>query len=133
MKTTEQLVQIRTLKSLIAEMVAAHKSTKSTQGRSGKYLSERDQLFVAYTAYHILRKEVNADEYIQTVIDQLRPENKSRAINGCWSIKFFGQKKANVSDWNQYADFAGAVKECLQRLDEYILAQATKAEENGDK
>lgn len=133
MKTTEQLVQIRTLKSLIAEMVAAHKSTKSTEGRSGKYINERDQLFVAYTAYYILRREVNADEYIQTVINQLRPENKNRAINGCWSTEFFGQKKKGGNGWDQYADFSNAVKECLQRLDEYILAQVIKVEENGDK
>ena len=46
MKTTEQINQIKTLKCLIAEMVAEHKATKLNEGRYGKFRDEREHLFV---------------------------------------------------------------------------------------
>jgi hypothetical protein len=119
MKTTEQIVQIRTLKNLIAELVAAHKSTKSKYGRCDSYLFERKQLFVAYTAYYILRHSVeDTESYIAELVSKLKQEKQNRN----YRFEFFGfnapipQKYYN----RYYGDLKEAVNACIECLNKYI-------------
>lgn len=119
MKTTEELVQIRTLKTLIAEMVAAHKSTKSTSRGSSKYREERKQLFVAYTAYYILRHYIdNVDEYYESVIKNLKEENRNRS----YYLSFFGYKAPMQGRYcaSYYGDLKQAVNALIECLNKYI-------------
>ena len=119
MKTTEEMVQIRTLKSLIAEMVAAHKSTKSTYGKSSTYSDERRQLFVAYTAYYILRHYLdNPDEFIANTVANLREENRNRT----YRFEFFGYTAPKPGRYftNYYGDLKEAVNACVECLNKYI-------------
>ena len=119
MKTTEELVQIRTLKSLIAEMVAAHKSTKSTSRGSSQYREERKQLFVAYTTYYILRHYLdNTEEYIDSVIANLREENKNRYYH----LSFFGFPSPKPGRYLSTfdGDLKDAVEACVKYLNKYI-------------
>ena len=119
MKTTEELVQIRTLKTLIAEMVAAHKSTKSTSRGSSKYREERKQLFVAYTAYYILRHYIdNVDKYYKSVIKNLKEENRNRY----YYLSFFGYKATMQCRYcaSYYGDLKQAVNALIECLNKYI-------------
>ena len=119
MKTTEEMVQIRTLKTLIAEMVAAHKSTKSIERGSFKYREERKQLFVAYTAYYILRHYLdNPDEFIANTVSKLREENRNRTYN----FAFFGYEVRKPGKYypSSYGDFKDAVDACVECLNKYI-------------
>ena len=119
MKTTEELVQIRTLKSLIAEMVAAHKSTKSIERGSATYREERAQLFVAYTAYYILRHYLdNPDEFIANTVANLREENRNRT----YYLSFFGFKAPKQGRYgaSYYGDLKEAVDACIECLNKYI-------------
>ena len=119
MKTTEEMVQIRTLKTLIAEMVAAHKTTKSTYGKGSTYLDERRQLFVAYTAYYILRHYLdNPDEYIDSVVANLREENRNRN----YRLEFFGYTAPKPGRYysSYYGNLHDAVNACIECLNKYI-------------
>lgn len=119
MKTTEEMVQIRTLKTLIAEMVAAHKSTKSTERGSSKYREERAQLFVAYTTYYILRHYLdNPDEFIANAVANLREENRKRT----YYLGFFGFKAPKACRYgaSYYGDLKEAVDACIECLNKYI-------------
>lgn len=119
MKTTEEMVQIRTLKTLIAEMVAAHKSTKSIKRGSATYREERAQLFVAYTAYYILRHYLdNTDEFIANTVANLREENRNRT----YYLSFFGSKVPKQGRYitSYYGDLKEAVDACIKCLNKYI-------------
>lgn len=119
MKTTEEMVQIRTLKTLIAEMVAAHKSTKSIERGSATYREERAQLFVAYTAYYILRHYLdNPDEFIANTVANLREENRKRT----YRFEFFGYTAPKPGRYftNYYGDLKEAVSACVECLNKYI-------------
>lgn len=119
MKTTEEMVQIRTLKTLIAEMVAAHKSTKSTYGKGSTYSDERRQLFVAYTAYYILRHYLdNPDEFIANTVANLREENRNRT----YRFEFFGYTAPKPGRYcaSYYGDLKEAVNACVECLNKYI-------------
>jgi len=119
MKTTEEMVQIRTLKTLIAEMVAAHKSTKSTYGKGSTYSEERRQLFVVYTAYYILRHYLdNPDEFIANTVANLREENRNRN----YRFEFFGYTAPKQVRYfsSYYGDLKEAVNACIECLNKYI-------------
>lgn len=119
MKTTEEMVQIRTLKTLIAEMVAAHKSTKSIKRGSATYREERAQLFVAYTAYYILRHYLdNPNEFIANAVTNLREENRNRT----YYLSFFGSKAPKQGRYieSYYGNLKEAVDACIECLNKYI-------------
>lgn len=121
MKTTEQINQIKTLKSLIADMVAEHKATKQNEGWSSSYRQQRLPLFVAYTAYYMLRHGIeNQDEYIDSVLENMRPENRDRTYYLC----FFGfDSHVNRHGWNScYGNLKEAVNACIECLNKYIEA-----------
>ena len=97
MNTTERNNQIKTLKQLIANAVESHKSTKKlarmssndanydgykTSYAQSDALSESANLFVAYTAYYMLRHGIEGEEnvkaYINDVLSHLRTEKRNR-------------------------------------------------------
>ena len=119
MKTTEQIVQIRTLKNLIAELVAAHKSTKSKYGRCDSYLFERKQLFVTYTAYYILRHSVeDTNKYIADLVSHLKQDKQNRT----YRFEFFGFDAPIPARWGKiyFGDLKEAVNACIECLNKYI-------------
>lgn len=93
MKTAEQINQIKELKSFITETVKSHKETKKiarmssksadfsryhTAGAQYKCISESTKLFMLYTVYYILRHDVDAEEYCNSVFRALKEEKKQR-------------------------------------------------------
>lgn len=126
MKTEKEINQVKTLKSLIAEMVAAHKTTKSIARKSSKsedYSSsavaraqmdqraESDKLFIAYAAYYVLRHGVeDIDTYAEALKSQLRAENHNRS----YPTTFFGAKFT----WSE--NIQTAIKRCIECLNWYL-------------
>ena len=130
MKTTEQINQIKTLKRLIADMVAAHKATKQEQGRSYVYLNERNSLFVAYTAYYMLRhgiEDVNA--YIEEANNKLKEDKRNRE----YPFEFFGIELDNLSRWYRIGSLKDAVDYCIKCLDKFIAKEAENASTDGQQ
>jgi hypothetical protein len=94
MKSIEKFNQVKTLKSLIAKKVDNHKATKkiarmsslskdfneyNTSRAQWTFMSERCELFVMYTAYYILRHDLDdaaTKDYFEQVYNQLRPEKR---------------------------------------------------------
>lgn len=128
MKTTEQIVQIRTLKNLIAELVAAHRSTKSQFGRNEKYLEERQKLFVIYTAYYMLRHSIeDTESYIADIVSKLKQEKQNRS----YYFKFFGFDAPVQARWGRiyYGDLKEAVNACIECLNKYIESHKDEVDE----
>ena len=145
MKTQEQMVQIRTLKSLITKMVESHKATKvvarmssnaegfilyKTAHAQNDFCYERIQLFISYIAYYILRHGVeNIDEYVNALKAQLKPEKKIRDKENCYTMEFFGFKETREigPGWKvSHGSLNDAVKACISCLNQYI-------EKNGEQ
>lgn len=139
MKTTEQMVQIRTLKSLIANLVETHKTTKAVARMSSNadgfsysktadaqidFRAERMNLFIMYTAYYILRHGVeNIDEYVNALKAQLKPEKQIRDKEKCFTMEFFGFKETRDlgPGWKvSHGTLNDAVKACISCLNQYI-------------
>jgi len=139
MKTTEQMVQIRTLKSLIANLVETHKTTKAVARMSSNadgfsysktadaqidFRAERMNLFIMYTAYYILRHGVeNIDEYVNALKAQLKPEKQIRDKENCYTMEFFGFKETREvgRGWKvSHGNLNDAVKACISCLNQYI-------------
>ena len=139
MKTTEQMVQIRTLKSLIANLVETHKTTKAvarmssnadgfsyskTADAQNDFRYERIQLFIMYTAYYILRHGVDdIDEYVNALKPQLKTEKQIRDKEQCYTMAFFGFKETRdlVPAWKvSRGNLNDSVKACISCLNQYI-------------
>lgn len=130
MKTTEQINQIKTLKRLIADMVAAHKATKQEQGRSYVYLNERKSLFVAYTAYYMLRHGIeDVDAYIKEANSKLKEDKQNRI----YPYEFFGIELDKLPRWNRSGELKNAVNYCIQCLDKFIANEAKNADTDGQQ
>ena len=143
MNTTERNNQIKTLKQLIAKAVESHKSTKKlarmssndanyngykTSYAQSDALSESANLFVAYTAYYMLRHGIEGEEnvksYIDSVIEKLRPENKTKY----WPCG------RTVIPLTKYHDGYGnslheAVAHFISNLNDYIILNGDGKEE----
>jgi len=94
MKSIEKINQVQTLKSLIAKKVDNHKATKkiarmssldkdfneyNTSRAQWTFTSERCELFIMYTAYYILRHDLDdaaAKAYIENVHNTLRADKR---------------------------------------------------------
>ena len=130
MKTTEQINQIKTLKRWIADMVAAHKATKQEQGRSYVYLRERKSLFVAYTAYYMLRHGIeDIDAYIEEVNNKLKEDKRNRE----YPYQFFGIELDTLPKWNRWGELKPAVQHCIECLDKFIANEEKNANKDGQQ
>ena len=146
MNTTERNNQIKTLKSLIAQAVETHKSTKKLARMSSNaenysyresssaqwtYQNESENLFVAYTAYYMLRHGIEGEEevnaYIESVLSKLRPENRERYSWACGTtiVKLENRKHGDYSR----STLKGAVECLIDGLNEYITKSEEKNEE----
>lgn len=130
MKTTEQINQIKTLKRLIAEMVAEHKATKLNEGRYGKFRDEREHLFIAYTAYYMLRHGIeDFDAYIESVMNKLKPEKQNKS----YPYQFFGIELESLPRWNRWGSVKEAITHCVECLDKFIAKEQENAVEDGNE
>lgn len=143
MKTTEQINQIKNMKSLIAEMVAEHKSTKSvarmsskdekysswkTASAQGKSVAECESLLVVYTAYYVLRHyfedKAAVDQYIASVYLHLRAEKQNKR----YPMSYFGVEPTAMQGWHSTCGFHQAVKCCIECIEKYTEQHQEKEE-----
>ena len=142
MKTTEQINQIKTLKSFIAETVKSHKETKKIARMSSKSadynvwhtasaqsscLEQAAHLFVLYTAYYILRHNVDPEEYCNSVFRILKEEKK---------LRYYQPEKFGVTEiscptcWHMTHEkhFYEVVNTTIKCLEKYVESKSNPKE-----
>ena len=132
MKTIEQINKIKTLKSLIAEVVNAHKSTKKVARQSSndesfdscktanaqvQFAYERVHLYVLYTYYYALRHEIiDFAEYAKEELKKLTPVKAEKEFP---LVDYFpGIEKTLGQTW--YGSLEAALLAVDKQLNQFI-------------
>lgn len=142
MKTTEQINQIVTLKSFIAEVVKSHKETKKiarmssnaegysvwqTASAQSKYPQESQRLFVLYTAYYVLRHSIeNVEEYTAKVFNELREEKRTN----WFEAETFGIKNYSRCRYTDSKEkgFYEVIRVTIENLAKYVESKEQPTE-----